>query len=66
MGPPVLTMTGAAKLEDGREIYVYLIPRYDSTFRTKEGYGRCRSRCGIRALINENFEQIGFALNAPG
>ena len=59
-------MTRTAKLEDGQGIYVYLIPRYDSSFRTKEGYGRCYARATeLREFINENFERIGFALDAP-
>ena len=66
VGPPVLTMNGSAKLEDGREVRVYLIPRYDSSFRTTEGYNRCYDRASeLEAFINKNFERIGFAIDAP-
>ena len=66
-GPPSLTIEDSATLEDGRTVYVYLIPKYKDDFRTVEGYDRCYEHASrVRDLLNDEIAKVGIMAYRPG
>ncbi len=66
-GPPHVEIEGTT-LDDGRQVYCYLVPRYkDDEFRTLEGYHRCYDRAQrLCELLNREIASAGLVAFRPG
>ena len=61
-GPPFLEVTEYPTLDDGRQVTVYLVPEYEQSYRTSEGYSACFEHAEeLRDKLNELIAKIGIS-----